>query len=407
MELIKVSVIVPVYNAMKYLETTVDSIRNQTLEDIEMIFVDDGSTDDTLEFLNRIKDEDKRVTVLSQKNSYAGVARNNGLAVAKGKYVVFWDADDIFFPEALTEMFEQCEKDEADICLCGASHYDEVLDKYVSAPTYLKNERLPEKTPFGHKEIDRYLFNFSTNVPWNKMFRRSFLLENDIKFQDIQQANDNYFIMLAYFYAKSFTYVNKVLINYRVNFETSLTGNASKTPLCVYEAYKKTYETLKTEDNFKNVKQSFYNKTIRGFFYFLGKQTYFESYRILYDKYKEDVLKKWNFPICEEYYYSKKDYKRLIRVLEMTAEDFLLEEFRNSFNDAAILKDRNKTLKTKNAALKEKNTKLKEKRDKLKESNNRLKEKLTEIKNSNSYKIGKFITYIPGKIKKWIKGKSN
>ncbi|MBR6222807.1 MAG: glycosyltransferase family 2 protein [Lachnospiraceae bacterium] len=107
---IKVSVIVPVYDAEKYLEQCLDSIVNQTLKEIEIICVDDGSTDSSMEILNRFKENDPRITVLSQQNLFAGVARNNGKSHARGKYLVFWDSDDYFYETALEKMYSQCER---------------------------------------------------------------------------------------------------------------------------------------------------------------------------------------------------------------------------------------------------------------------------------------------------------
>ena len=96
MNQIKVSVIVPVYNAQQYLKDTLDTIIGQSLKSIEIICVDDGSSDESLSILKDYQNKDSRLTVLTQQNQYAGVARNNGLSIARGKYVVFWDADDLF-----------------------------------------------------------------------------------------------------------------------------------------------------------------------------------------------------------------------------------------------------------------------------------------------------------------------
>ena len=90
----KVSVIIPVYNTEKYLRQCLDSIVNQTLIDIEIICIDDGSTDMSLKILEEYSRADSRFTILHQTNQYAGVARNRGLDEAKGKYIFFMDSDD-------------------------------------------------------------------------------------------------------------------------------------------------------------------------------------------------------------------------------------------------------------------------------------------------------------------------
>lgn len=413
---IKVSVIVPVYNAEEYLAQTADYIKNQTLQEIEIIYVDDGSTDGTLNILNELAGNDDRVTVLTQQNSYAGVARNNGLKKAKGKYVVFWDADDIFLPEALEEMYLQCEKDGADICICGASHYDEANGKTYLASTYLKTENIPEYTPFGHEEIDEYLFNFSTNVPWNKMYNRQFVMDNNITFQAVKRANDNYFVMLAYFYAKVFTVVDKELIHYRINYGTSITGGASEEPLSVYEAYKATYDKLVKEPGFERVRQSFINKTLRAYFYFLSKQTTVEGYEILYNYYKDNVFSQWEFPEEADYYYVPKDYERFVDVQKLSAIEFMMREYRMAFDNVRTLKSTKATLKSRTAAQKEKilvqkekiaglklkNKELKADNRKLQAENKKLAKKLADIQQSFSYKLGRAITFVPRRIKKLL-----
>lgn len=329
------------------------------------------------------------------------------MSVARGKYVVFWDADDVFMPEALEEMYNRCEEDKADICVCGANHYDEVSDTLIKIGTYLKMDKVPEKIPFSKNENGKYLFNFSTNVPWNKMFRKDFITENGIEFQKIKQANDNFFVMCAFFEAKAITVVDKELINYRINYSTSLTGNASDTPMCVYEAYKKTYDTLKNRQGFELVKQSFLNKTLRGFCYFLTKQSKAESYRELYNKYKEAVFTQWGFPDDEDFYYVEKDYDRYSRVLKLDAEEYLLSEYKNAFDELRLVREKKNrridSLKEKRDSQKEKISNLKEKNKSLKEKNAVLSARLKNIQQSRSYKIGRIITYIPRKLKNLFK----
>ena len=104
---VKVSVILPVYNASDYLHQCMDSIVGQTLKDIEIICVDDGSTDNSLDILKEYEQKDKRVKVIQQKNAGAGAARNNGLSIATGEYLSFLDSDDFFEPDMLEKAYEK------------------------------------------------------------------------------------------------------------------------------------------------------------------------------------------------------------------------------------------------------------------------------------------------------------
>lgn len=403
--MVKVSVIVPVYNEEKHLRETNEYITNQTLRDIEVIYIDDGSTDETPNILEEIKNKDSRIKVLKQKNLYAGVARNKGIAEAKGQYIVFWDSDDIFHEDALEKMYNKCQQDQADICFCKANHYDVISDRVLKTSTYLKEEMLPEKIPFGREDIDQYIFNFSTNVPWNKMYRKDFIIENKLQFQGIRQANDNYFSMMSYYYAKTFTVVKEELIDYRINYATSLTGKASETPLCVYEAFSKTYEELKNKPDFDRIKQSFYNKTIRSLFYFLSKQTDFDAYKKLYDTYKEKVFKEWEFPKKKDFYYDEKDFDRLRSLRKSDVQGFLLSEYKKSFDNSKIIKDIRKRQKADIKELKEQLKEVKAENKKLKAANCKLEKELKKATSGISYKIGKFITFIPRKIRQVLTGR--
>ena len=110
-----ISVIMPVYNVEKYLKNSLNSILTQSFTDIEVICVNDESTDGSLEILKEFEQKDRRVKVINQKNRGNGGARNTGLKHAKGEYVYFFDSDDALFPEALEKMYENITSNESDL----------------------------------------------------------------------------------------------------------------------------------------------------------------------------------------------------------------------------------------------------------------------------------------------------
>ena len=160
---VKVSVIVPVYNSEKFLTQCLESICNQTLKEIEVICVDDGSTDSSPEILEMFAKKDSRIQVLHQKNLYAGVARNIGKACAKGKYLVFWDSDDFFAPDALEKMYHKCITDDADICVCGAYQYYEQDHLVSPSRSYLRMKWVPAEIPFNRESNSDYIMNFTVD----------------------------------------------------------------------------------------------------------------------------------------------------------------------------------------------------------------------------------------------------
>ena len=138
----KISVIVPVYNQEKHIGRCLDSILGQSLEDIEVILVDDGSTDSTPEILRSYQQKDPRITILQQQNLYAGVARNNGLAAAQGDYAIFWDSDDYFAEDALESLYREIIETDADICVGNATKED-VQTGIVRERCYLNWNMIP------------------------------------------------------------------------------------------------------------------------------------------------------------------------------------------------------------------------------------------------------------------------
>ena len=148
----KVSVIIPVYNTAEFVGECLDSLLNQTLTNIEIICVDDGSTDDSLFILRKYAEVDKRITVLTQQNKGAGVARNYGMSVAKGEYLSFLDSNDFFAHDMLSATTDAADKTQADIIVYRFEKYNHVTGEYTSANYAFYNEWWPDK-----------LFNFEAN----------------------------------------------------------------------------------------------------------------------------------------------------------------------------------------------------------------------------------------------------
>lgn len=340
---VSVSVVVPVYNAEKYLNETLSDIQKQTLRNIEIICVDDGSEDGSEEILKHFAGKDPRFHCLSQQHENAGAARNAGLQKARGNYVIFWDADDRFEADALEKLYRKAEEKCADICVCGAGRFDE-QGLLGETDAYLKMDQLPAQDPFCKLDIPEYLFNFTTNVPWNKLYRREFLLENEIHFQSIQQANDVFFTMTALYEAKSITYVNERLIYYRVYNRDSLTGKASETNLCPYEAFRYTWERLRQKEYFSMIQRSFQNRVLEGLIYALDIQTQYLAYREYYELLKKEGLKLFGLDCCEEKdIYIAWQYRDMKRIQSMAPEEFLhIKAFERRVANEKIRQNANK-----------------------------------------------------------------
>lgn len=217
----KVSVIIPVYNVEEYLRECLDSVVNQTLKEIEIICVDDGSTDNSLEILKEYAKKDNRITVITQQNLHAGVARNAGLAVAKGEYVHFLDSDDWIEIDLYNYSYEKLIKSKADIFMFSYNKYDNITKTKLSKYPY-KNMKSPL---FWFEQKIEETLRLDV-VPWNKIYQSSFLKYHRLKFDSLRCVNDRsfYFMML---FSNPYILVDTSLtcfLNYRINQSNSLIG---------------------------------------------------------------------------------------------------------------------------------------------------------------------------------------
>ena len=277
----KVSVIIPVYNVEEYLHQCLDSVLNQTLRDIEVICVDDGSTDRSPEILREYEAKDPRVKVLYQNNLFAGVARNAGMDVARGKYYVFLDSDDFFEPQLLKLQYDQCEKHQADISICGADVYRNQTGEFVpmdwALPRYLI-----QKLPGSRTELTDCVFQLSNLAPWTKMFSAEFVKRHGLRFQNLPRANDVLFCMSAMALAERITAVDRVLVHYRRGTGTNLQAGNSQTPLMFCRALRAVKNRLSAEGIYEDVRGSFVRNVMSQVVYTLdtleGNE---QSYQIL------------------------------------------------------------------------------------------------------------------------------
>lgn len=273
---IKVSVIVPVYNSAPYLRQCLDSIVGQTLREIEIICVDDGSTDESPAILEEYAAADERLRVLHQQNQYAGVARNNGMAQASGKYLMFWDSDDYFDLTALEKMYNQCEADKADICVCGVKRQYDDIGATIVEPNYIRKNCLPESIPFNRETNEEFILNFATPAVWNKMFRHSFVEEARLSFSPTKSANDVLFVEVALCSAASITLVQEPLVVYRRDREGSLTNTLSTTAATPIHIWVETAQELERRGIMP--RESFANRAFSNLLYILRNQKSYEAF---------------------------------------------------------------------------------------------------------------------------------
>jgi len=223
----KVSVVIPVYNAENYIEKCLDSVLSQTLSDIEIICVDDGSTDSSADILRRYQRRNGHIIILNQQNRYVGAARNAGIAAAKGAYIHFLDADDWIEQSTYEVLVREIESSQAEVCVCFHEAFHEAADsesqeKLGRVPRFLvKDAYRISSNLFKHPSY----FLHNTVVPWNKIYQRNFLVDNHIRFQNLISAEDRAFYIQTLLCAKKITVINEYFIHHRINNSHSLSGD--------------------------------------------------------------------------------------------------------------------------------------------------------------------------------------
>ena len=318
--MIKVSVILPVYNTEKYLPECLDSIINQSLRDIEIICIDDGSTDSSLQILKEYAEKDKRIVVLEQKNSGAGIARNKGMEVAKGKYLSFLDSDDFFEQEMLEKSYIKCEEENADFCVYRSKRFDDKTHDYESIPWTIKERYLPEVIPFKAGDADKYIFQVFNGWAWDKLYNRDFVTKTGLKYQGLRTTNDAFFVFMANVEAKCISIIDEVLAYHRVNTGTSLSVTREKSWDCCYQAMDAIKKELKARNKYSQFQQSYINWALHFFFFFL---------KTLTGNAKKELLKALQKSLFKEleitgksqdYFYDKNEYKQYLNICKYGVE---------------------------------------------------------------------------------------
>lgn len=186
--MIKVSVIIPVYNAQEYLEQCLQSVQRQTMKELEILCINDGSTDDSLRILEEMRREDKRIRILEQTNQGAGAARNLAIESAMGAFVCFLDADDYWIDDsALEKMYESAMMRGVDVC-GGQYHTDQkgVLKKINVYGTLCGDPSDEWFIKYAAYQFDYYYTNY--------IYRRKMLLDHSIFFPLFRRFEDPPFL---------------------------------------------------------------------------------------------------------------------------------------------------------------------------------------------------------------------
>lgn len=282
---VQVSVVIPVYNAERYIRETLGYIQKQTVKAIEILCINDASTDASAQVLEKIAQSDPRIKIIENKeNQGAGASRNIGLKNAKGAYICFLDADDIYESDLLEKELDVLKRNHADIAV-------------VEAADFMDGKEIPKAENTGAQRMEscHSMRESSENLllkwrwaPWNKMYRKAFIAEHKLEYQNIKAANDVFFYIMAFLLADKIVHVgsDRPLVYYRRG--TGNTISSSRTPMDAYYAFEKVFDEMRERNIWDNYYENFY-------------ECFFSSMRSEWKNCRKEELAKESYVFLAEY----------------------------------------------------------------------------------------------------------
>lgn len=316
----KVSVIMPVYNAHDFLRASMDSLVNQTLTDIQIICVDDGSTDDSPEILAQYAAQDSRVRVIRQENAGAGAARNHGIHYATGEYLSILDCDDFYELDMLEKSYAAARQRDVDMIVFGCDLYDDAPGEYRPCPYSIHRNLLPEAEVFRAEDVRRDVFQLFVGWSWDKLFRTSFVRENQMVFQEQRTTNDLLFVFNGLLRARRITVMPDVLVHHRRG-QGSLSVTREKSWHCFYDALMALREEMYKIGCYDRFAQDYINYCLH--FSLWNLNTLAEpTHTLLYNKLREEWFREMGvLDHPQDYFYNKSQYRSFQNICKYTAEE--------------------------------------------------------------------------------------
>lgn len=311
----KVSVIMPVYNAGRYLRQCMDSLISQTLHNIEIICVDDGSTDDSVAILEEYARKDSRVRIICQSNSGAGAARNNGMQYAVGEYLSILDCDDFFEPDMLKKSYTAAQENNLDIIVFGCDFYYEDTQEFRPCNHSIQRNLLPQKDIFNAQDVTKDIFRLFVGWSWDKLFRTDFVRENNMLFQEQRTTNDALFVFNGILRAKRIGILDEPLAHYRQS-SGSLSVTREKSWMCFYNALMALREEMYKIGCYDRFEQDYKNYCVH--FSLWNLNTLKEpTHTLLYNKLRDEWFAEMGvLDHPSEYFYNQHEYKSFRNVYD-------------------------------------------------------------------------------------------
>ncbi len=382
-----ISVIMPVYNAETYLRQALDTVLSQSLQDFELLCINDGSTDRSPEILAEYAAKDTRIHVLNQENQGPGPARNTGIAHASGRYMIFLDADDFFEKDLLKTMYARSEETSADITMCRHRFYDTDTNTYGEARG-LHLDLLKGHPVLSHTDCHDDLRMINTVALWTNLYRTSFIQDAGLQFPSLANTEDIYFIFMASCLAERIAWTEDVLVNYRRDNRTGLEAHKADHPLCFIQSEKLIHDELQRRNLYSAVERGYVNLSLLHLSYGLSRmenapQAYAEAAAELVFHFFPDT-QMLDHP--EDFYINPVYIQQMRRINTALRQAYHSAEWLHSED----LDDRQIFLLNTQKALQQARIE-------------QLTEDMQKLKNSLSFRIGRAVTALPRKLRKLLR----
>lgn len=215
--LYKVSVIMPVYNADDYITQAIETILTQTLTDFELICVDDGSTDKSVEIIRSFAKKDERIKLIEMSHIGVSTARNKGLLKSQGEYLIFLDADDFYEQTLLEKLYNTAKENNLDVVATGFDLYDTKKARFIKSAEEEHGNIYAGGTVASKNEFPDFILQSTTGYVWNKLFSSAFIKEKEILFApELYVFEDVYFVCCALSLADRVSRVYETLVHHRI-----------------------------------------------------------------------------------------------------------------------------------------------------------------------------------------------
>ena len=286
---VKISVIMPVYNAGEYLTRAISDVLKQSLSDLELICVDDGSTDNSRSIIRSFVKKDSRVKLIVKQNGGPSTARNTGIAQAGGDYIIFLDADDFYEENLLSSLYETAERERLDVAVALFDIYNQSQDKYSTPLEEPHSGIFVSGGVTSKNEHPDFILSSTTGYVWNKLFRADFVKKMGLLFDpELYVFEDVLYVCSALALAERVGRIDSVLIHHRVYHEQSRARYFRQYYSQVPVVYKKLREFL--------MRHGMYIPLKRGYLNFSAGRC-FKIYNLLWEDGKEQL---WNL-LHDEY----------------------------------------------------------------------------------------------------------